>query len=93
MTAGGYHNVKHDPAALVRPWAGCPFREPLIGERRARRGAQVFFARSHAALAQLVEHIIRNDGVRCSSHLSGTTLFEGISLLVEKLSSPPSQLL
>ena len=28
-----------------------------------------------AALAQLVEHIIRNDGVRCSSHLSGTTIF------------------
>ena len=28
---------------------------------------------SRAALAQLVEHIIRNDGVRCSSHLSGTT--------------------
>jgi hypothetical protein len=27
-----------------------------------------------AALAQLVEHIIRNDGVRCSSHLSGTNL-------------------
>jgi hypothetical protein len=27
---------------------------------------------SCAALAQLVEHIIRNDGVRCSSHLSGT---------------------
>jgi hypothetical protein len=26
-----------------------------------------------AALAQLVEHIIRNDGVRCSSHLCGTT--------------------
>ena len=25
-----------------------------------------------AALAQLVEHIIRNDGVRCSSHLGGT---------------------
>jgi hypothetical protein len=25
-----------------------------------------------AALAQLVEHVIRNDGVRCSSHLSGT---------------------
>jgi hypothetical protein len=25
-----------------------------------------------AALAQSVEHIIRNDGVRCSSHLSGT---------------------
>lgn len=28
----------------------------------------------HAALAQLVEHIIRNDRVRCSSHLSGTTI-------------------
>lgn len=28
---------------------------------------------SRAALAQLVEHIIRNDGVRCSSHLSGTS--------------------
>jgi NAD(P)H-dependent flavin oxidoreductase YrpB (nitropropane dioxygenase family) len=26
-----------------------------------------------AALAQLVEHIIRNDGVTCSSHVSGTT--------------------
>jgi hypothetical protein len=25
-----------------------------------------------AALAQLVEHIIRNDGVACSSHASGT---------------------
>ena len=29
-----------------------------------------------AALAQLVEHIIRNDGVRCSSHLSGTTFLK-----------------
>jgi hypothetical protein len=28
-----------------------------------------------AALAQPVEHVIRNDGVRCSSHLSGTSLF------------------
>ena len=27
----------------------------------------------NAALAQLVEHIIRNDGVTCSSHVSGTT--------------------
>lgn len=26
----------------------------------------------HAALAQLVEHVIRNDGVTCSSHVSGT---------------------
>jgi hypothetical protein len=30
-----------------------------------------------AALAQLVEHIIRNDGVRCSSHLSGTIFNQG----------------
>ncbi len=29
----------------------------------------------NAALAQLVEHIIRNDGVTCSSHVSGTTTF------------------
>lgn len=29
-----------------------------------------------AALAQPVEHIIRNDGVRCSSHLSGTTFLK-----------------
>ena len=29
--------------------------------------------RRSAALAQLVEHIIRNDGVTCSSHVSGTT--------------------
>ena len=29
-------------------------------------------AQGRAALAQSVEHIIRNDGVRCSSHLSGT---------------------
>jgi hypothetical protein len=27
-----------------------------------------------AALAQPVEHVIRNDGVGCSSHPSGTTL-------------------
>jgi hypothetical protein len=32
-----------------------------------------------AALAQPVEHIIRNDGVRCSSHLSGTTLFNDLA--------------
>jgi hypothetical protein len=32
-----------------------------------------------AALAQLVEHIIRNDGVRCSSHLSGTKHFKHLA--------------
>jgi hypothetical protein len=37
--------------------------------RSARR------AGGNAALAQLVEHIIRNDGVACSSHASGTNNF------------------
>ena len=44
-----------------------------ISKRPASMAAR-FPAARHAALAQLVEHIIRNDGVRCSSHLSGTTL-------------------
>ncbi len=36
-------------------------------------------ARRDAALAQSVEHIIRNDGVTCSSHVSGTiSLFPDI---------------
>jgi hypothetical protein len=35
-----------------------------------------------AALAQLVEHIIRNDGVRCSSHLSGTNHFNDLLLFL-----------
>ncbi len=34
-----------------------------------------FSAPAQAALAQLVEHVIRNDGVTCSSHVSGTILF------------------
>jgi hypothetical protein len=38
-----------------------------------------------AALAQLVEHIIRNDGVRCSSHLSGTNNFSNLSTLGAKV--------
>jgi hypothetical protein len=36
-------------------------------------------AQGSAALAQLVEHIIRNDGVTCSSHVSGTTFFKVLS--------------
>ena len=40
---------------------------------RFRLGPPLLAAMRSAALAQLVEHIIRNDGVRCSSHLSGTT--------------------
>src|SRR3954452_5210052 len=43
----------------------------LLMKRSAVRGRHL--RKSQAALAQLVEHIIRNDGVRCSSHLSGTT--------------------
>ena len=35
--------------------------------------AKAKLALANAALAQLVEHIIRNDGVTCSSHVSGTT--------------------
>ena len=33
--------------------------------------------RLYAALAQPVEHVIRNDGVACSSHASGTIVFYG----------------
>jgi hypothetical protein len=40
----------------------CPVARPLLS------------AAAIAALAQLVEHIIRNDGVTCSSHVSGTSL-------------------
>ena len=32
-----------------------------------------------AALAQPVEHIIRNDGVACSSHASGTNKIKGLA--------------
>ena len=34
----------------------------------------------NAALAQSVEHIIRNDGVTCSSHVSGTTFLKVLYL-------------
>ena len=40
----------------------CPAPQPLLS------------APTNAALAQLVEHIIRNDGVTCSSHVSGTRI-------------------
>jgi hypothetical protein len=51
------------PAKMMREDAmpACPAHQPLLS------GAP------NAALAQLVEHIIRNDGVTCSSHVSGTT--------------------
>ena|GEM_PF-2029729 len=43
--------------------------------RRFDSGSGLHFSQQceSAALAQLVEHIIRNDGVTCSSHVSGTT--------------------
>ena len=48
-------------------------KRPLLCARWACLHAQALLvARSIAALAQLVEHRIRNAGVRCSSHLSGT---------------------
>ncbi len=53
---------------------------PLV-LRMSKQPAQGLFCAAHtgkrppvAALAQLVEHIIRNDGVTCSSHVSGTIL-------------------
>ena len=49
----------------------------LPAARSAVRGRSAFFPKSQAALAQLVEHIIRNDGVACSSHASGTTSSAG----------------
>ena len=49
----------------------------LATQRRLRRlmvavSGPAHFLKGQAALAQLVEHIIRNDGVACSSHASGT---------------------
>jgi hypothetical protein len=46
-------------------------QDPLVS---AVKPDQITAKPSYAALAQPVEHIIRNDGVRCSSHLSGTML-------------------
>ena len=66
MADCGYESIKHVHSAA---WAasGLPTRGSAVS------GAAPPW--SHAALAQPVEHIIRNDGVRCSSHLSGTMAF------------------
>ena len=66
----------------LKPGAAVDLFNGRDGEWRARlfplpagdRGDKGQRSKRNAALAQLVEHIIRNDGVRCSSHLSGTTL-------------------
>jgi hypothetical protein len=42
--------------------------------RDGEKGCVSRIQRAKAAIAQLVEHRIRNAGVRCSSHLSGTIL-------------------
>src|SRR3954451_16398683 len=77
----GYESVKHIQSAGELP--ALRLALALLSTNSADRGRAsrsqppgldphgIF--RSQAALAQLVEHIIRNDGVRCSSHLSGTT--------------------
>lgn len=48
---------------ILHPARAADNGSPRTGQQMAPR----------AALAQLVEHIIRNDGVTCSSHVSGTT--------------------
>ena len=35
----------------------------------------------HMIIPQLVEHVIRNDGVRCSNHLSGTKPTKSVKIL------------
>ena len=59
------------------------FIHPRLGERDLDMlsHCQVICFLNYAALAQLVEHIIRNDGVRCSNHLSGTMLPQQITML------------
>ena len=59
----------------ARP-TGAPFdlRLELAAVCRYQIAVRGYVRSGHAALAQLVEHVIRNDGVRCSSHLSGTIL-------------------
>lgn len=46
-----------------------------------------------AALAQLVEHIIRNDGVACSSHASGTSKIKHLALDNLSLKNPTHHIL
>lgn len=41
--------------------------------------------RGPAGVAQLVEHVIRNDGVACSSHAGGTIHFNYLALNPAKI--------
>ena len=60
------------PAKMMREDAmpACPAHQPLLSGPPS------------AALAQLVEHIIRNDGVTCSSHVSGTIFLHIFKALI-----------
>ena len=73
-----YQSVKHIHSRRP-PRRSLPRHRPAVREWRAQASPPDWRARhplpGNAALAQLVEHIIRNDGVRCSSHLSGTSPF------------------
>ncbi len=61
------------PRVLARTDAACIQTKLLVTARLANPGASG--CRRRAALAQLVEHIIRNDGVTGSNPVSGTMLF------------------
>ena len=68
MTADGKFGVKtatKRTQSQKSKLTACPVARPLLS------------AAAIAALAQLVEHIIRNDGVTCSSHVSGTSPPQG----------------
>jgi hypothetical protein len=73
-------NLRPFVASHDVPPAGQLFYMPAQAERQSLNYGYVLAMRSiprhfWAALAQSVEHIIRNDGVRCSNHLSGTSFF------------------
>ncbi len=53
--------------------SGAPGRNQILREDACFRPGTLIDARLVAALAQLVEHIIRNDGVTGSSPVSGTS--------------------
>ena len=65
------------PRVLARTDAACIQTKLLVTARLANPGASG--CRRRAALAQLVEHIIRNDGVTGSNPVSGTTFSQGKS--------------
>ena len=69
---GSYQSVNPVRSLARAESCACPRKWSLLGRRRRRPMAAG--SMRNAALAQLVEHIIRNDGVVGSSPSSGTTL-------------------